>query len=131
VASGAELIAVANDCLNSFPNLAQNYEIHVSHSKSQSCLTISFVLALLISCDLLVIELVLTRLPSGQQDAVVDIMSQTKSSLSQKRNLLLKRGLLRSTADELEVLAEIGVPVHLCILSGVLIIILCAYQMRT
>lgn len=87
IASGAELLAVANDCLNSFPNLSHNYDIHISHSK--------------------LIETVLTRLPSGQRDAVVDIMSQSKSSLSQKRALLLKKGLLRSTADELEVLAEI------------------------
>lgn len=34
-------------------------------------------------------------------------MNQFKSSSSQKRAALLKKGLLRSTADELEVLAEI------------------------
>jgi len=33
-AAAAELISVASDCLN-FPTLAQNYDIHVSHSKSQ------------------------------------------------------------------------------------------------
>ena len=33
VAAGAEIIAVASDCLDSFPNLAQNYDIHISHSK--------------------------------------------------------------------------------------------------
>jgi translation initiation factor 2-alpha kinase 4 len=34
IAAGAELIALANDCLNSFPNLASNYDIHISHSNS-------------------------------------------------------------------------------------------------
>lgn len=38
----------------------------------------------------------------------MDIMNQSKSSLSQKRAALLKKGLLRSTADELEVFAEIN-----------------------
>ncbi|KAG6856809.1 hypothetical protein H0H87_000506 [Tephrocybe sp. NHM501043] len=88
IAAGAELIAVANDCLNSFPNLAPNYDIHISHSG--------------------IVEIILTRLPSGQRHAVVDILTQSKSSVSQKRALLLKRGLLRSTADELELLSEIG-----------------------
>lgn len=37
----------------------------------------------------------------------MDIMHQSKSSSSQKRAALLKKGLLRSTADELEVFAEI------------------------
>lgn len=36
VAAGAEIIAVASDCLDSFPNLAQNYDIHISHSKCES-----------------------------------------------------------------------------------------------
>ncbi|KAF9457367.1 kinase-like domain-containing protein [Collybia nuda] len=87
IAAGAELIALANDCLNSFPNLASNYNIHISHSS--------------------IVDLVLCRLPAGQRSAVTDIVSQTKTSLSQKRALLLKRGLLRSTADELETLGEI------------------------
>jgi hypothetical protein len=55
-----------------------------------------------------VVDVVIGRLPSGQQSAVIDIMGQPKTSQSQKRALLLKRGLLRSTADELELFAEIG-----------------------
>ena len=35
VATGAEILAVASDCLDSFPNLAQNYDIHISHSKCE------------------------------------------------------------------------------------------------
>lgn len=34
IAAGAEIVAVANDCLNSFPNLSPNYDIHISHSRS-------------------------------------------------------------------------------------------------
>jgi translation initiation factor 2-alpha kinase 4 len=38
----------------------------------------------------------------------MDIMNQSKSSLSQKRAaVLIKKGLLRSTADEQEVFAKI------------------------
>jgi len=35
IAGGAELIMLLNDCLHSFPNLAQSYEIHISHSRSR------------------------------------------------------------------------------------------------
>ncbi|KAG6890525.1 hypothetical protein C0995_007725 [Termitomyces sp. Mi166 len=98
IAAGAELIAIANDCLNSFPNLASNYDIHVSHSTIH---TFTYGNAPL------VVELILTRLPSGQRHAVTDILIQPKSTISQKRALLLKRGLLRSTADELELLTDI------------------------
>ncbi|TFK38831.1 hypothetical protein BDQ12DRAFT_605427 [Crucibulum laeve] len=86
IAAGAEIITVANDCLNSFPNLAQNYDIHISHSK--------------------IVELVLDRLPASQRSTIIDILTQSKSSSSQKRALLLKKGLLRSTTDELEILSE-------------------------
>ncbi len=34
VAAGAEILAVADNCLDTFPSLAQMYEIHVSHSNS-------------------------------------------------------------------------------------------------
>lgn len=36
VAAGGEIISVVNCCLDSFPNLSQNHEIHISHSKGQS-----------------------------------------------------------------------------------------------
>jgi len=55
-----------------------------------------------------VIELALSRLPPGQRSGVIDILNQSKSSVSQKRALLLKKGLLRSTADELEILSDKG-----------------------
>ncbi|KAF8883813.1 hypothetical protein BD779DRAFT_1674349 [Infundibulicybe gibba] len=86
IAAGAEVIAVANDCLDAFPNLAQNYDIHISHSK--------------------IVELILNRIPSTLRSSVLEILAQQKSPSPQKRALLLKKGLLRSTADELEILAE-------------------------
>jgi translation initiation factor 2-alpha kinase 4 len=56
-----------------------------------------------------VVELTMSRVPAGQRDAVVEIISQSSKSLpTQKRALLLKRGLLRSTAEELEILSETG-----------------------
>ncbi|KAI6146889.1 kinase-like domain-containing protein [Pisolithus tinctorius] len=87
VAGGAELIMLLNDCLYSFPNLTQTYEIHISHSR--------------------IVELALSRIPEELRASVIDIINQSKSSASQKRASLLKKGLLRSTADELEILAEI------------------------
>ncbi|KAI6125176.1 kinase-like domain-containing protein [Pisolithus croceorrhizus] len=87
IAGGAELIMLLNDCLHSFPNLPQTYEIHISHSR--------------------IVELALSRIPEELRASVIDIINQSKSSASQKRASLLKKGLLRSTADELEILAEI------------------------
>ncbi|PPQ98103.1 hypothetical protein CVT26_003273 [Gymnopilus dilepis] len=87
-AASAELIAVVNDCLDSFPNLSEIYDIHVSHTK--------------------IVELALNRVPPDIRSAVIDIIHhQPKSTPSQKRALLLKKGLLRSIADELEILAEV------------------------
>jgi eukaryotic translation initiation factor 2-alpha kinase 4 len=34
IAASAEILSLLNDCLRSFPNLADNYEVHISHSKS-------------------------------------------------------------------------------------------------
>ncbi|KIJ60152.1 hypothetical protein HYDPIDRAFT_139699 [Hydnomerulius pinastri MD-312] len=87
VAAGAELIMLLRDCLHSFPNLAQSYEIHISHSR--------------------IVELALSRVPEELRASVIDIINQSKSSSSQKRAALLKKGLLRSTADELDVLSEV------------------------
>jgi len=105
MAAGAEVLAVAEDCLNSFPSLAQNYDIHISHSNSTSKAVISKVYIL---NRYSVVDLALSRIPAAQRSAVIDIIHQSKSSPSQKRALLLKKGLLRSIADELEAFAETG-----------------------
>ncbi|KAJ7749951.1 hypothetical protein B0H16DRAFT_1675473 [Mycena metata] len=86
IAAAAEIIAVANDCLDSFPNLNENYEIHISHSS--------------------IVRTVFERIPSTLRPSILEIIGNAKSSASQKRALLLKKGLLRSTADELEALAD-------------------------
>lgn len=85
--STAESIIIMNECLDSFPNLSQHYEIYISHSN--------------------VVELALSRVPHDIRDPIVEIITQAKSSWAQKRAMLLKRGLLRSTVDELEVLSDI------------------------
>ncbi|KAJ7220218.1 kinase-like domain-containing protein [Mycena pura] len=86
LAASAEIIAVANDCLDSFPNLNENYEIHISHSS--------------------ILHVVFERIPSDLRPSVQEILGHSKASASQKRALLLKKGLLRSMADELEILAD-------------------------
>ncbi|TFK23737.1 other/PEK/GCN2 protein kinase [Coprinopsis marcescibilis] len=86
IAAGAEIIAVSDDILNSFPNLNGTYTLRVSHSK--------------------IVDLAMERVPAEQRNAVVEILMQSKSSPSQKRALLLKKGLSRSSIDELELLNE-------------------------
>ncbi|TDL16229.1 Serine/threonine-protein kinase [Rickenella mellea] len=83
----AELVSIMGEILDAFPNLGQNFDIHISHSK--------------------VAEIAMNRVPKELRASVTDVLSQTKSSSSQKRASLLKQGLLRSTADELEVLSEL------------------------
>lgn len=56
----------------------------------------------------LVADLALNRIPEELRSSVIEIINQSKSTAPQKRVSLLKKGLLRSTTDELEVLAEIG-----------------------
>ena len=56
-----------------------------------------------------VVELALSRVPQDIRDSVLEIITQAKSSWAQKRAMLLKKGLLRSTVDELEVLSDTGV----------------------
>jgi eukaryotic translation initiation factor 2-alpha kinase 4 len=50
----------------------------------------------------------LSRIPLEIRPSVIDIIHQSKSSPSQKRALLLKKGLLRSVVDELEALSNLG-----------------------
>ncbi|KDQ55382.1 hypothetical protein JAAARDRAFT_37399 [Jaapia argillacea MUCL 33604] len=87
IAATAEAIVVVHRCLDSFPGIGQNYEIRISHSS--------------------IPDLALNRVSEEVRQDVIDIITQTKSSSSQKRALLLKKGLLRSTADELEILSDL------------------------
>ncbi|KAF8655998.1 hypothetical protein AX16_002818 [Volvariella volvacea WC 439] len=85
-ASGAELISVANDCLDRFPNLSHLYDIHVSHSG--------------------IVELIMNRLPATQRQPLIDLVNPSKAMIVQRRAGMLKKGVLRSVLDDLEVLAE-------------------------
>lgn len=102
----AELIGIMNECLSAFPNLGHNYEIHVSHSSSESDELPWPMIAHLLMSMSLVSDVALGRVPENLRTNVTDILSQTKSSSSQKRALLIKKGLLRSTVDELEALSD-------------------------
>jgi eukaryotic translation initiation factor 2-alpha kinase 4 len=55
-----------------------------------------------------VVDLCLKRIPVELRDDVLDILKQAKPSNSQRKALLLKRGVFKSLADELEVLNDIG-----------------------
>lgn len=85
-AAAAEAIAIISDCLNNFANLGQLYEIHISHS--------------------MILELTLDRISPGHRTSVTEILNQTKSSQSQKRSMLLRKGIPRHIVDELEILSE-------------------------
>jgi hypothetical protein len=52
-----------------------------------------------------VIETVMNRVPVDIRQAVHDFV-HPKSSAAQRRAILLKKGLLRSTVDELEILSD-------------------------
>src|SRR6267154_3654869 len=56
-----------------------------------------------------VIEMALSRIPHDIRESVIEIIMQAKSTWAQKRAMLLKKGLLRSTVDELEILCDTGV----------------------
>ncbi|KAH9943970.1 hypothetical protein B0H21DRAFT_747282 [Amylocystis lapponica] len=90
-AASAETILIVNDCFNRFANLAQSYEIHVSHTN--------------------ILDIALERISADLRATVIDILKQTKSSQSQKRSMLLRKGIPRNLVDELEVLAEIDTDV--------------------
>lgn len=48
------------------------------------------------------------RVAADLRPQVLDVLNQTKSSQSQKRAMLLRKGLPRHVVDELEVLTEVG-----------------------
>lgn len=56
----------------------------------------------------LVLEIALNRVPADLGSAATEVLNQNKPSQSQKRSMLLRKGIPRSVADELEVLTETG-----------------------
>jgi translation initiation factor 2-alpha kinase 4 len=50
----------------------------------------------------------MNRVAADARSSVAEIILQSKSTPAQKRALLLKRGLARTTVDDLEILSEVG-----------------------
>lgn len=55
-----------------------------------------------------VVQIAMNRVAADARNSVTEIILQSKSTIAQKRALLLKKGLPRSTVDELEILSEVG-----------------------
>ncbi|KAI0077507.1 Serine/threonine-protein kinase [Panus rudis PR-1116 ss-1] len=85
-AAAAEAISIVNTCIESFANLG-SYEIHISHTK--------------------IYDTALSRISAELRSEVIKVLDQSKSSQSQKRSNLLRKGVPRNVVDELEVLMEI------------------------
>ena len=50
----------------------------------------------------------MNRVAADARSSVTEIILQSKSTPAQKRALLLKKGIPRTAADELEILSEVG-----------------------
>ena len=55
---------------------------------------------------ILVLDTALERVPAELRAETLDMLTNTKSSASQKRNSLVVKGVSRNVCDELKVLAE-------------------------
>ncbi|KAL1746128.1 hypothetical protein HDZ31DRAFT_81443 [Schizophyllum fasciatum] len=86
VAAGVEMLSVASNILDNFPNLSQAYEIHITHSD--------------------IIDCAFDRVPQELRSAVRDILMQHRSSAPQKRQALGKKGISSSVIQELELLVD-------------------------
>lgn len=85
-ASAAEIIALANRILDSFPNLVENYDIFLSHST--------------------IVDLILDRIPATHRNSVLETLYQSKIPIAQKKVQLAKKGLNKHIIDELEILSD-------------------------
>ena len=54
------------------------------------------------------VDIALNRVPADARSSVVEIILQSKSTPTQKRALLLKKGLPQTTVNDLEILSEVG-----------------------
>lgn len=55
----------------------------------------------------------MAHVPADLRQEVIKVLDQPKSSLSQKRSTLLRKGVSRTVVDELEILMEIGMFTYL------------------
>ncbi|KAL1666492.1 hypothetical protein GGF50DRAFT_113198 [Schizophyllum commune] len=86
VAAGVEMLSVASSILDSFPNVSQAYEIHITHSE--------------------IIDCAFDRVPQELRASVRDILLQHRSSTPQKRSALAKKGISSSVIQELDLLVD-------------------------
>ncbi|KAL4251194.1 non-specific serine/threonine protein kinase [Abortiporus biennis] len=84
-AATAEAITIVNSCIDNFANLG-SYEFHISHTKF--------------------FDIALSRVSQDLRAEVIKVLDQSKSSQSQKRSILLRKGIPRNIVDELEVLTD-------------------------
>ncbi|KAI5119391.1 hypothetical protein M0805_005934 [Coniferiporia weirii] len=84
--ASAEMVALMDECLGTFPNLSKTYQIHVSHSK--------------------ISEIVMSRIPENLRECVIDVLQAAKTTSSQRRASLQKKGFQKTIIDELEWLNE-------------------------
>lgn len=103
----AELLGVADQCLNAFPgHELRDYVIHITHTKGQLHLP-HHINRHLIS-RLAVKDCVYDRIPAARRASVQDVLSQPKYSWRTMRGLLVKANIPKGTLDELEALSEAG-----------------------
>lgn len=55
-----------------------------------------------------VVQIAMNRVSADARSSVTEIILQSKSTPAQKRALLSKKGIPRTTVDELEILSEVG-----------------------
>ena len=55
-----------------------------------------------------VVQIAMNRVAADARSSVTEIILQSKSTPAQKRALLSKTGIPRTTVDELEILSEVG-----------------------
>ena len=55
-----------------------------------------------------VVQIAMNRVAADARSSVTEIILQSKSTPAQKRALLSKKGIPRTTVDELEILSEVG-----------------------
>lgn len=104
-ASTSEAISIVNDCLDSFANM-DKYDIHLSHTKSTWPELFHW---LNLTC-VPVHEALFEQVPPQLQQEVLKIVVQSNASPSQRRQLLVEKGLSRSFVDSFEILSDRGQP---------------------
>ena len=95
-----------DEILKSFPRADnQDYDLHISHT---ACKSTSQRYGYILIWTILVVESIFERIPEDRHRTIMTILDHSKSSLSQKRVLLMNQGLNRALIDEIELLLDPG-----------------------